>query len=171
MKHLFFLLPHSFIAVISAAPTLPQQGSAAISSVLNAATHRGDVPGVAVAVVNKDGVLYNEAFGKSCMLTSTPMAKDTIFNMASMTKPATSIAIMMLVDEGKLKIDAEVAKSYRSGGPARHQQVQRGPRQLRDSPGEAADHHPPSAHAHSGIGYGFSSPTLTKIMARRRRPS
>ena len=68
------------------------------------------MPGVAVAVVNKDGVLYNEAFGKSRTLTNTPMAKDTIFNMASMTKPVTSVAIMMLVDEGKLKIDDEVAK-------------------------------------------------------------
>jgi CubicO group peptidase (beta-lactamase class C family) len=37
------------------------------------------------------------------------MARDTIFNMASMTKPVTSVAIMMLVDEGKLKLDDDVA--------------------------------------------------------------
>ena len=63
MKRLLCLLPLLTVVVISAAPTLPQQGSAAISSVLKAATDRGDVPGVAVAVVNKAGVLYNEAFG------------------------------------------------------------------------------------------------------------
>ena len=68
------------------------------------------MPGVVVAVVNKDGSLYNEAFGKSSTLKSTPMTKDTIFNMASMTKPVTSVAIMILVDEGKLKLDDEVAK-------------------------------------------------------------
>ena len=65
MKRLLWLFPFLFVTVLSAAPTLPQQGSAAMSSVLKTATDRGDVPGVAVAVVNKDGVLYNEAFGKS----------------------------------------------------------------------------------------------------------
>jgi CubicO group peptidase (beta-lactamase class C family) len=38
------------------------------------------------------------------------MTKDTIFNMASMTKPITSTAIMILVEEGKLKLDDEVGK-------------------------------------------------------------
>ena len=110
MRHVRWILPLLFIVVTSAAPTLPQQGASAISAVLKAATDRGDVPGVAVAVVNKDGLLYNEAAGNSRTLTHTPMAKDTIFNMASMTKPITSVAIMMLVDEGKLKLDDEVAK-------------------------------------------------------------
>jgi methyl acetate hydrolase len=110
MRHVRWILPLLFVAVTTAAPTLPQQGASAISSALKAATDRGDVPGVAVAVVNKDGLLYNEAFGKSRTVTGKPMAKDTIFNMASMTKPVTSVAIMMLVDEGKLKLDDEVAK-------------------------------------------------------------
>ena len=100
MKHLRWVLPLLFVAATSAAPTLPPRGASAISAVLKAATDRGDVPGVAVAVVNKDGLLYNEAAGKSRTLTNAPMAKDTIFNMASMTKPITSAAIMMLVDEG-----------------------------------------------------------------------
>ena len=38
------------------------------------------------------------------------MAKDAIFNIASMTKPVTSLATMMLVEEGRLKLDDEVAK-------------------------------------------------------------
>src|SRR6185369_14885957 len=110
MAHTRWILPLLFIAVTSAAPTLPQQGASAVSAVIKAATDRGDVPGVAVAVVNKDGMLYNEAAGKSRTLTNIPMAKDTIFNMASMTKPVTSVAIMILVDEGKLKLDDELAK-------------------------------------------------------------
>ena len=55
---------------------------------------------------------YNEAFGLASTLRSVPMTKDTIFNMASMTKPVTSVAIMMLVDEGKLKLDDEVATYF-----------------------------------------------------------
>ena len=69
MKNLRWVLPLLFIAVTSAAPTLPPQGASDISAVLKAATDRGDVPGVAVAVVNKDGLLYNEASGKSRTLT------------------------------------------------------------------------------------------------------
>ena len=114
MKYLRWVLPLLFVVITSAASTLPQQGASAISAVLKTATDRGDVPGVAVAVVNKDGLLYNEGFGKSRTLTNTPMAKDTIFNMASMTKPVTSVAIMMLVDEGKLKLDDEVSIAARA---------------------------------------------------------
>src|SRR5687768_18078373 len=110
MKRLICLFSLLFVAVVSAAPSLPQQGATALSAFLTSATDRGDVPGVVVAVVNKDGSLYTEAFGVSSTLRRTPMAKDTIFNMASMTKPVTSVAIMMLVDEGKLKLDDEVAK-------------------------------------------------------------
>src|SRR5688572_25815102 len=111
MKRLLWLIPAVFaVAVTSAAPSFPQQGAAALSAVLKAATDRGDVPGVVVAVVNEDGTLYHEAFGVSSTLRRTPMAKDTIFNMASMTKPVTSVAIMMLVEAGKLKLDDEVAK-------------------------------------------------------------
>ena len=65
MKRLLWLLPLLFVAVTSAAPSLPQQGAAALSTFLKTATDRGDVPGVVVAVVNKDGVLYNEAFGRA----------------------------------------------------------------------------------------------------------
>ena len=110
MAHTRWILPLLFIAVTSAAPTLPHQGASAVSAVIKAATDRGDVPGVAVAVVNANGLIYNEAAGKSRTVTNTPMARDTIFNMASMTKPITSVAIMMLVDEGKLKLDDNVAK-------------------------------------------------------------
>ena len=172
MKRLLWLLPVLFVTVISAAPTLPQQGSAAISSVLKAATDRGDVPGVAVAVVNKEGVLYNEAFGKSRTLTSTPMAKDTIFNMASMTKPVTSIAIMMLVDEGKLKIDDEVAKYL----PKWKDPLVISKFNDADASYETRPAKRPITIRHllthtSGIGYGFSSPTLPRSWRRRRRPS
>ena len=60
MKRAVWALPLLLVVITSAAPTLPQQATSAISTVLKTATDRGDVPGVAVAVVNKDGMLYNE---------------------------------------------------------------------------------------------------------------
>src|SRR5262245_59757404 len=105
MRRLFWLLPLLLIEVTSAAPSMSSQGSAALSAFLKDATDRGDVPGAVVAVVNKDGIVYHEAFGLSSTITKRAMTKDTIFNMASMTKPVTWVAIMMLVDQGKRTLD------------------------------------------------------------------
>jgi CubicO group peptidase (beta-lactamase class C family) len=167
MKRLFGLLPFLLVVVISAASTLPPQGAAAISAVLKTATDRGDVPGVAVAVVNKDGLLYNEAFGKSRTLTNTPMAKDTLFNTASMTKAVTSVAIMILVDEGKLKLDDDVAKYLpKWKDPLVITNFNEADANFQTRPAKR-----PISIRHllthtSGIGYGFSSPTLAKIMPK-----
>src|SRR6185503_9509941 len=163
-------LPLLFIVVTSAAPTLPQQGASAVSAVLKAATDRGDVPGVAVAVVNKDGLLYNAAAGNSRTLTHTPMAKDTIFNMASMTKPITSVAIMMLVDEGTLKLDDAVAKYL----PKWKDPLVISKFHEADASYETRPAKRPITIRHllthtSGIGYGFASPMLTKIMEKTKK--
>jgi methyl acetate hydrolase len=170
MRHARWILPLLFLAVTSAAPTLPQQGASAISSVIKAATDRGDVPGVAVAVVNKDGLLYNEAAGKSRTATNTPMAKDTIFNMASMTKPVTSVAIVMLLDEGKLKLDDEVAKYL----PKWKDPVVISKFNEADASYETRPAKRPITIRHllthtSGLGYGFASPMLTKIMEQTKK--
>jgi CubicO group peptidase (beta-lactamase class C family) len=159
------------VAIASAAPSLPQQGAAAVSAVLRAATDRGDVPGVVVAVVNKDGVVYHEAFGRSSLLRNTPMTKDTIFNLASMTKPVTSVAIMMLVDEGRLTLDDEVATylpKYRN--PLVISRFNEADASYETRPAKR-----PITIRHllthtSGIGYGFSSPMLTKIMQKTMQP-
>ena len=173
MKTLRWVLPLfliAFIAVTSAAPTLPEQGASAISAVIKAATDRGDVPGVAVAVVNRDRLLYNDAFGKSRTLTNTPMTKNTIFNMASMTKPVTSVAIMILVDEGKLKLDDDVAKYL----PKWKDPLVISKFNEADASYETRPAKRPITIRHllthtSGIGYGFSSPTLTKIIEKTKK--
>ena len=171
MKRLLWVLPLLIVAGITAAPpSLPQPAAAAISTVLKSATDRGDVPGVVVAVVNKDTVLYNEASGKSSTLRNTPMTKDTIFNMASMTKPVTSVAIMMLVDEGKLKLDDEVAKYL----PKWKDPVVISKFNEADASYETRPARRPITIRHllthtSGIGYGFASPMLTKIMEKTKK--
>jgi len=110
MNRLLWLLPLLLVATVSAAPTLTPAGTSSLSALLKDVTARGDVPGVVVAVVNQDGLLYNEAFGLSRTIGSQPMTRDTIFNLASMTKPITSAAVMMLVDAGQLKLDDDVAR-------------------------------------------------------------
>jgi CubicO group peptidase (beta-lactamase class C family) len=167
MKRLAWLLPLLLVAAVAAAPSLPPQGAAALSKFLKTATDRGDVPGVVVAVVDEDGVLYTEAFGLSSTTRKTPMTKDTIFNMASMTKAITSAAVMILVDEGKLKLDDEVAKylpKYKD--PLVISKFNEADATYETRPAKRAITIRHLLTHTSGIGYGFSSPTLTKIMTK-----
>jgi CubicO group peptidase (beta-lactamase class C family) len=92
------------------APTLPASTAATLSRQLVDAVGRGDTPGVVALVVNRDGVLYEGAAGKRDTANNVPMSVDTIFNIASMTKPVTSVAIMMLLEQGKLRLDDPVSK-------------------------------------------------------------
>ncbi|MET0168305.1 MAG: serine hydrolase domain-containing protein [Vicinamibacterales bacterium] len=170
MKRLACLLPLLFVASISAAPSLPQQGAAALSTFLKTVTDRGDVPGVVVAVVGKDGILYHEAFGRSRTLSNAPMARDTIFNMASMTKPVTSVAIMMLVDEGKLKLDDDVATYL----PKYKNPLVISTFNEADATYETRPAKRPITIRHllthtSGIGYAVGSSMVTKIVAKTKK--
>lgn len=167
MKRLFWLFPLLFVASVAAAPSFTSQGTTALSTLLRTATERGDVPGVVVAVVNRDGTLYDEAFGLRSTISKKPMTRDTIFNMASMTKPITSVAIMMLVEEGKLKLDDDVAKylpQYKS--PVVITTFNEADGSYRTRPAKR-----PITIRHllthtSGIGYAFANPMLTKIMEK-----
>lgn len=65
----------------------------------------------AVALVVKDGeVVYSEALGHRNVEAEAPMTEDTIFRIASMTKPITSVAALILVDEGRISLDDPVSK-------------------------------------------------------------
>ena len=70
----------------------------------------GQISG-AVTLVAKDGkVVHVGAVGKCDVESNAAMTGDTIFAIASMTKPVTATALMILVDEGKVKLDDPVAK-------------------------------------------------------------
>ena len=85
-------------------------GKAALSLQLSNAVSRGDTPGVVALVVGPNGVLYEAAAGKLGVAHDVAMPVNAIFSIASMTKPVTSVAIMMLFEEGKLKLDDPVSK-------------------------------------------------------------
>lgn len=93
-----------------AVPALPDAGKAELSKYAASAVGRGAVPGVVTLVLNRDGVLYENATGKQDVARNVDMSMDTMFRIASMTKPVTSVGIMMLVDEGKVGLDDPVAK-------------------------------------------------------------
>lgn len=66
----------------------------------------GQVPGVAVVVVDQDGPRYQGAFGERALGDGQPMRGDTPGRIASMTKPLVSAAALQLVAQGRLDLDA-----------------------------------------------------------------
>jgi CubicO group peptidase (beta-lactamase class C family) len=75
--------------------------------VLAGAVERGDVPGL-VALVHRCGETHVVALGATAFGGDTPMRRDAIFRIASMTKPVTAVAAMILVEECRLRLDAPV---------------------------------------------------------------
>jgi len=70
---------------------------------MSSAVCRGDSP--RVFIVGRDGVLYQGAAGKLDVAYDATMPMNPIFSIASMTKQVTSVAIRMLFEEGKFKLD------------------------------------------------------------------
>jgi CubicO group peptidase (beta-lactamase class C family) len=67
----------------------------------------GDVPGL-VTLVSRRGETHVEAIGMQAMGGSVPMKRDTIFRLSSMTKPVTTAAAMILIEECRLRLDEPV---------------------------------------------------------------
>jgi CubicO group peptidase (beta-lactamase class C family) len=63
---------------------------------------RGEVPGVVTLIARRGRVVHLEAVGQRDVENSQPMTTDTIFRIASMTKPIASVALMVLYEEGLL---------------------------------------------------------------------
>jgi len=87
------------------APKLPAVGAA-----MQELVTKQEISGAVTAVVAKDRVLHLEATGLADLASKRPMTPDTLFWIASMTKPVTGVAVLMLQDEGKLKVSDPVSK-------------------------------------------------------------
>jgi methyl acetate hydrolase len=146
------------------AATIDLQGLRELSGFLAETVNRGDVPGVVVLVTAPHRVLCHEAFGKMNVAGGIDMRKDAIFRIASMTKAITSVAVMMLVEEGKLRLDDDVSKYlpvFKSPQVISRLDLAAGTYETR-----------PATHAitirqllthTSGIGYSWSDPGLAMI--------
>src|SRR6185503_958527 len=70
----------------------------------------GKIPGAVLLIQQHGKPVYFESFGVRAPASSQPMTPDTIFQIYSMSKAVTSVAAMMLVDDGKLSLDDPVSK-------------------------------------------------------------
>jgi CubicO group peptidase (beta-lactamase class C family) len=70
----------------------------------------GKIPGAVILVQQHGHPVYFESFGVRDVASQLPMTADSIFRLYSMSKPVTSVAAMMLVEDGKLRLDDPVSK-------------------------------------------------------------
>ena len=99
------LLVSATLTVTAQEPKLPGIGAA-----MQAMIAKNEVAGAVTVVVTKDKVLHLETSGFADVAAKRPMTPDTLFWIASMTKPVTGVAVLMLQDEGKLTVADPVAK-------------------------------------------------------------
>lgn len=87
-----------------------EAGLAAVGPMLEGVVGNGDLSGVVSLVWRKGEVVRLDIVGKRDIAGDLPMQRDTLFRIASMTKPLTSVAAMMLVEEGRIALDDPITK-------------------------------------------------------------
>ena len=120
VRTLIFVVAVAFALPALAADPLPRatpesvgmssERLARIGSALRADIDKGRIPGAVVAIARKGKLVYFEAFGYLDKAAGTKMTTDAIFSIASMTKPLTGVAALMLYKDGSVLINDPVAK-------------------------------------------------------------
>lgn len=122
MKKWIAALPLALLAALTAASaqTLPRAAPeevglsserlGRITETIRADISKGLMPGAVLLVARHGKIAYLESLGQRDPGTSAAMTADTIFRLYSMTKPITSVAAMMLVEDGRLALDEPVSK-------------------------------------------------------------
>jgi CubicO group peptidase (beta-lactamase class C family) len=99
-------LAAALLAPLHAAPPVMAAVDAAMKSFVEAR----DIAGAVTLVADENEILHLSAVGFSDLAAKTPMPTDAVFWIASMTKPITATAVMMMQDEGKLSVDDPISK-------------------------------------------------------------
>lgn len=108
--------PALFLAFFACSPPAVQEveappfNQAVVRSFLDSAVSEGRVAGAVGLVARGNEILSFDAVGMADREAGTPMKKDTLFRIASMTKPVTSVAVMILFDEGRLALEDPASK-------------------------------------------------------------
>jgi CubicO group peptidase (beta-lactamase class C family) len=98
------------VSVVAMVAMRAEAGAETLVPAMKAHIDQGVIPGAVMLVADRDHVLALEAVGEADLASHAPMRTNSVFWIASMTKPTTGALILMLQDEGKLSVDDPVAK-------------------------------------------------------------
>ena len=122
MKLRFMFAVAAFVSLLALRPAadtaiakpedvgLSSERLARITEMMKRHIAAGEISGGVTLVARHGRIAHFEATGVTDIETKKPMTKDAVFRIASMTKPVTGVAIMMMLEEGKLKITDPVSK-------------------------------------------------------------
>jgi CubicO group peptidase (beta-lactamase class C family) len=109
-----FVVPTAWAASLSSAKPeqvgLSSERLDRMSQLLKSEIAQGKIPGAVVLIARRGQIAYFESFGFRDKVSEAPMTNDAIFRIYSMTKPFTSVAAMMLVEEGKVVLTDPISK-------------------------------------------------------------
>lgn len=109
VKYFPILLFTILFSVYSKASEIDNKRLDAIDKVVTKAIENRQTPGAVVLVGHKDKIVYRKAFGYTSTAQSEPMSPETIFDLASLTKVFTATAIILLAEQGLVRINAPVS--------------------------------------------------------------
>ena len=95
---------------IPAGAHFDQQKLQRVGDYLRDKVTQGKIPGAILLIQQHGKPVYHEFFGVRDVATKLPMTDDTIFRIFSLTKPITSVVAMMLIEDGKFRLEDPVSK-------------------------------------------------------------
>ena len=104
---LFTEMPGTAFAVTAPsekAPKLSQPEQRAVEAVIRPFMERSKVPGISIAIGRQGRFLFNQAFGLADEAAQTPLTTESLFRIASISKPITAVAIFALIEQGRLRL-------------------------------------------------------------------
>ena len=115
--HLFLSWLIVSLVILISSPIAAQQAQGltkrqifAIDSTINKFTARTLTPGVSIAVAKGKNIIWSKGYGKADLENDVPAKANTVYRLASVSKPITAVAVMQLVEQGKIDLDAPIQK-------------------------------------------------------------
>jgi methyl acetate hydrolase len=132
-----------------------------IDGLLETAAEDGTLPGVIAIAGDRDGTLYEGAFGRLSVDSGQPARVDTMLAIASMTKAITSVAALQLIEQGRLQLEQPVASIVPAFDELQVLDGFDGHTPRLRAPASQATVHQLLTHT-SGLGYTFTSAELLR---------
>jgi serine beta-lactamase-like protein LACTB len=102
--------PPALAAAPSAPPGLARSKAQAVDALLSAAMVRLGIPGLSAAIVTERQLRWSNAYGSADLENFVPARNETVYRLASVTKPIVATAVLQLVEAGKVDLDAPIQR-------------------------------------------------------------
>lgn len=119
IRHLLVLLAATLPLLAQSPRALPAEAAARIDGIVAAEMARQNIPGVSIAMAYRNRLIHTRAYGTADLEHGVPVKATTAFRTASVAKPLTAAAVMALVEDGAIDLDAPL-RTWCPAWPGKH---------------------------------------------------